>query len=205
MRKENLFRGPVEANQWQVGLRHTEKWLDKSRVVQYTSEAAPFRHASGGVHRGLTSSVAGRVCNPGRLIGKALWCRYFGIADAAIHALVSDGWRGINKDILYLCCQACGKRTTSRAGTPMYRIKTPLHRVAMVMTALSEGVDISAASRISGVHPTTISRWLERAGQHSERLHERFFPRRSPPDMSSWMNSTPESNRRCEQCWCGVQ
>ena len=57
----------------------------------------------------------------------------------------------------------------------MYRLKTPLHKVAMVMTALSEGVDISAASRIFGHHHTTISRWLERAGQHSARLHERVF------------------------------
>ena len=104
-----------------------------------------------------------------------IWCRYFGVADATIHALVSDGWRGKHKDILYLRCQACHKKTTSRAGTPMYRIKTPLHQVAMVMTALSEGVDLSAASRIFGLHPTTISRWLERAGQHSQRLHERLF------------------------------
>ncbi len=43
------------------------------------------------------------------------------------------------------------------------------------MTALSEGVDISAASRIFGHHHTTISRWLERAGQHSERMHKRLF------------------------------
>ena len=104
-----------------------------------------------------------------------IWCKYFGITDSAIHALVSDGYRGVNKDILYLRCQCCGKRKTSRAGTPMYRIKTSLHRVAMVMTALSEGVDISAASRIFGHHHTTISRWLERTGQHSARLQERVF------------------------------
>jgi transposase-like protein len=47
----------------------------------------------------------------------------------------------------------------------------------MVMTAMSEGVDISAAGRIFGHHHTTITRWLERCGRHSERLHERLFQR----------------------------
>lgn len=101
-----------------------------------------------------------------------IWCDYFGNADTDFHALVSDGCRN---GIQYYRCQCCNKRKTSRAGTPMYRIKTPLHQVAMVMTALSEGVDISAASRIFRIHSSTISLWLERAGQHSERLHERLF------------------------------
>jgi hypothetical protein len=104
-----------------------------------------------------------------------IWCKYFGVTDPAVHALVSDGYRGVNKDILYLRCQCCGKRKTSRAGTPMYHLKTPLHRVAMVLITLSEGMDISAASRTFGHHHTTISSWLERAGQHSARLHERVF------------------------------
>ena len=47
----------------------------------------------------------------------------------------------------------------------------------MVMTAMSEGVDISAAGRIFGHHHTTITRWIERSGHHSERLHERLFLR----------------------------
>jgi hypothetical protein len=68
-----------------------------------------------------------------------IWCHYFGVTDPAVHALVSGGWRGKNKDILYLRCQCCGTRKTSRAGKVMYRLKTPLHRAAMVMTALSEG------------------------------------------------------------------
>jgi IS1 family transposase len=45
----------------------------------------------------------------------------------------------------------------------------------MVMTALSEGVDISACVRIFENHHPTITRWLMRGGQHSQRLHERLF------------------------------
>jgi IS1 family transposase len=102
-------------------------------------------------------------------------CAYFGIADPTIHALVSNGKRGINRDIPYFKCQACGWCKTSRLNTPMYHLKTPIHRVAMVMHALSEGLDISAASRIFNHHHSTISRWLERGGQHSAWLHERLF------------------------------
>jgi IS1 family transposase len=63
----------------------------------------------------------------------------------------------------------------------MYQIKTPIARVSMVMTALSEGVDISAATRIFGHHHSTISRWRERAGQHSARLQARLFFRALAP------------------------
>ena len=98
-------------------------------------------------------------------------CDYFAIADPAIHALVSNGRRG-KQQILYFKCQACGGCRTSRFGTPLYWLKTPLSQIAMVVTALSEGVDISAATRIFGHHHTTISRWTQRCGHHSERLHE---------------------------------
>lgn len=102
-------------------------------------------------------------------------CEYYGIADADVHALVSDGCRGQSKDIQYWRCQACGGRRTSRLETPMYHIRTRQERVAIVMTALSEGVDLSAATRIFGHHHTTVSRWLERGGAYSARLHERLL------------------------------
>jgi IS1 family transposase/transposase-like protein len=102
-------------------------------------------------------------------------CQYRGITNPAVHALVSDGCRGVRKDIPYLKCQACGKKTTSRFDTPMKDLKTPTERVAMVATAMVEGLDISAASRIFGHHPTTIANWVKRCGLHSARLHQRLL------------------------------
>jgi transposase-like protein len=67
------------------------------------------------------------------------------------------------------------RRVVRRLNTALYRLKTPSWRVAEVSTALAEGVDISAASRIFGHHERTIARWLERSGQHAQRLHEHFF------------------------------
>jgi hypothetical protein len=46
-------------------------------------------------------------------------CAYFGIADPIVHALVSNGRQGINRDIPYFKCQACGWCKSSRLNTPM--------------------------------------------------------------------------------------
>ena len=54
-----------------------------------------------------------------------LLCDYFAIADPEVHALVSNGRRG-QQQILYLKCQACNSCRTSRFGTPLYYLKTPL-------------------------------------------------------------------------------
>jgi transposase-like protein len=59
--------------------------------------------------------------------------------------------------------------------TPLYRLKTPSQQVAMVLSALAEGLDPSAASRVFGYCQATIMRWLTRAGKHAELFHEHSF------------------------------
>jgi hypothetical protein len=44
-----------------------------------------------------------------------------------------------------------------------------------VLTALSEGLDVSAAVRVFGHRHATITTWLTRAGGHSVTLHDRTF------------------------------
>jgi hypothetical protein len=75
-------------------------------------------------------------------------CRYYEASDGQVHAIVHDGWRGKRKDIPYWRCQACGKRFSGRRNTPLYYLKTPETRVAEVLSALAEGVDGAASSRI---------------------------------------------------------
>ncbi len=84
-------------------------------------------------------------------------CTYYGIRDAQVHALVSNGWRGKSEQIRQWKCQACGCKFSDRRNTPMYRLKSASQFVAQVMTALAEGVDLSAATRIFDYHHTTIS------------------------------------------------
>ena len=45
----------------------------------------------------------------------------------------------------------------------------------MVLSALAEGLDPSAASRVFGSRQATITTWLTRAGEHAQRLLEHSF------------------------------
>src|SRR5215831_8354380 len=63
----------------------------------------------------------------------------------------------------------------ARLHTPLYRLKTPSRQVALVLSALAEGLDVSAAERVFGFRHATITRWLLRAGGHAQTLQERIF------------------------------
>ncbi len=59
-------------------------------------------------------------------------CPYFGLTDAHIHALVGDGKHGQAERIQTFRCQACRTTFTARRHTPLYRLKTPSHQIAVV-------------------------------------------------------------------------
>jgi IS1 family transposase len=102
-------------------------------------------------------------------------CLYFGVTEAHIHALVGDGKHGRAEQIQTFRCQACRTTFSARRSTPLYRLKTPSQKVAMVLSALAEGLDASAAERVFGYRQTTITTWLTRAGRHAELFHEHSF------------------------------
>jgi transposase-like protein len=102
-------------------------------------------------------------------------CPYYRITDAHVHALVGDGAEGKAERIQTLRCQACTTTFSTRRDTPLYRLKTASHRVAQVLSALSEGLDLSAAARVFGHRQVTITTWLTRAGAHSATLHDCTF------------------------------
>jgi hypothetical protein len=103
------------------------------------------------------------------------FCPYFGITDAHVHPLVGDGKHGRVERIQTFRCQACHTTFSARRDTPLYRLKTPSQQIAMVLSALAEGLDPSAAERVFGYRQATITTWLSRAGQHAQTLHERSF------------------------------
>jgi len=78
-------------------------------------------------------------------------CPYSGITDAQIHALVGDGKHGQTERIQTFRGPACHTTFTSRRNTPLYRLKTPSHQIAMVLTGLAEGLDPSEARRVAGL------------------------------------------------------
>jgi hypothetical protein len=95
-------------------------------------------------------------------------CKYFGNTNAQLHALVGDGKHGRAEQIQTFRCQACRATFSARRDTPLYRLKTPSQQVAVVLSALAEGLDPSAAARVFGYRQATITTWLSRAGQHAQ-------------------------------------
>jgi hypothetical protein len=69
--------------------------------------------------------TAGFAC-PNRL------CSYFGITEAHIHALVGDGKHGKAERIQTFRGPACHTTFSARRDTPLYRLKTPSHQIAVV-------------------------------------------------------------------------
>ena len=102
-------------------------------------------------------------------------CVYFGVTDAEVHALVGDGCHGKLERIQTFRCKACGATFSAWRHNPLYRPKAASQRIAEALSALAEGLDVSAAARVFGHSEATISRWLRRAGSHSQILHEVCF------------------------------
>jgi hypothetical protein len=55
--------------------------------------------------------------------------------------------------------------------------------VGLVLGALVEGLDVSAAERVFGIRHATITRWLLRAGTHAQTLLERSFCKLTIPHL----------------------
>ncbi len=89
--------------------------------------------------------------------------------------LFGDGTHGQVEQSQTFRCQACRTTFSARRHTPLDRLKTPSRQVAVVLTALAEGRDPSAAERVCGYRQATITPWLTRAGEHAQTLHERCF------------------------------
>jgi transposase-like protein len=94
---------------------------------------------------------------------------------AHIHALVGDGKHGRTEPIQTFRGPACPTTFSARRHTPLYHLKTPSHHIGLVLTALAEGLDPSAAERVFGYRQATITIWLSRTGEHAQTLHQHYF------------------------------
>ena len=59
-------------------------------------------------------------------------------------------------------CSSCERSFSETSSTPIAHLKTPIVLVVQVLTALTEGVGINAATRLYGVSKNSIYRWQER-------------------------------------------
>lgn len=78
-------------------------------------------------------------------------------------------WEYREKERIPRCrCQVCRTVGVAQLHTTLYRLKTPSPQVALVLSALAEGLDGSAAERVFGGRLATNTRWLVRAGAHAQ-------------------------------------
>jgi IS1 family transposase len=89
--------------------------------------------------------------------------------------LFGDGKHGQAERIQTFRGPACHTTFTARRHTPLNRLKTPSQQVAMVLSAIAEGLDPSAAERVFGFRQATITTWLSREGSHAQTLHQHSF------------------------------
>src|SRR5215813_9181269 len=59
-------------------------------------------------------------------------------------------------------CSSCERAFSETSSPPIAHLKTPIALVVQVLTALTEGVGINAATRLYGVSKHSIYRWQER-------------------------------------------
>jgi hypothetical protein len=130
-------------------------------------------------------------------------CSYFGISDAQIHALVGDGRHGHAERIQTFRCQACHTTFSARRHTPLYRLKTPSHQIAVVLTALAEGLDPSAAERVFGFRQATITTWLSRAARARSDIAQALFLQPPTPALAASTNCEPDCAAPNRSSGCG--
>jgi len=70
--------------------------------------------------------------------------------------------------ILYYCAP-CAQSFSETRHTPIAQLKTPITLVVQVLSALTEGVGINAATRLYGVSKNSIYRWQERLSSLKKR------------------------------------
>lgn len=71
-------------------------------------------------------------------------------------------------------CTRCRRPFAARRGTALFRLHAPDARIACVLTLLAYGCPLQAIVVAFGLDERTVARWQQRAGQHSQRLHERL-------------------------------
>lgn len=71
-----------------------------------------------------------------------------------------------------LRCSTCKDRFSERKGTPLFDARLPADRVVAVLAHVAEGIGTRKTARLVGVHRDTVTRYVRRAGEHAERLHD---------------------------------
>jgi transposase-like protein len=78
---------------------------------------------------------------------------------------------GRNRTAL-LWCRTCHRTFSETRETPLFKSMLPLRKWELVLRALADGNGIRATSRIAKVTTGTVTRVLEKAGQHAREFND---------------------------------
>jgi len=94
---------------------------------------------------------------------------------------VGEGNIGVHsqKDRRYIC-RECDKTFSATTGTSFYRLRKGTDLVTLVVKLLSRGCPIQAIVFAFGLDERTVKNWLEKSGQHSQRVHEHLVEQPRP-------------------------
>jgi transposase-like protein len=81
-------------------------------------------------------------------------------------------------------CASCAQSFSETHHTPIAQLKTPIALVVQVLSALTEGVGINAATRLYGVSKNSIYRWQDPGSRGSGHVRG-FFDQVGLKPMSS--------------------
>lgn len=71
-------------------------------------------------------------------------------------------------------CTECDRSFTTTKGTLFYRLKTDSMTVMLVLTLMAYGCPLPAIVKAFGFDERTVKKWWQRAGEHSEAVHEQI-------------------------------
>ena len=71
-----------------------------------------------------------------------------------------------------LRCSTCTARFSEGKGTPLFDARLRADTVVSVLAHIAEGVGTRKTARLVGVHRDTVTRYVQRAGEHAEQLHD---------------------------------
>jgi transposase-like protein len=69
-------------------------------------------------------------------------------------------------------CKLCGRTFTATKDTPLYRLRTAVDVVTLVLTLLVHGCPPQAIVAAFGFDERTVADWQRRAGEHAQQVHE---------------------------------
>jgi len=76
------------------------------------------------------------------------------------------GKYGKGKERILLYCRTCGKRFSSRTGTPFFGLHLSDESIRQVVHHAAEGVGVRATARLLGLGKDTVNRVVLLAGEH---------------------------------------